>query len=89
MVLLLVLGTIDMLCAISLAALSLGHPLPHLQAGAALMLIAKSVFFIKDVVSIIDIAVGITMFALFWMSAPTLALALAIYLGFKAIISYF
>jgi hypothetical protein len=88
MVLLVLLATIDLLCAISLAALVLGYPLPHLQAGAALMLIAKSVFFITDVISILDIAVGITMFVLLWVSAPTLALGLAIYLGFKAVISF-
>lgn len=88
MVFLAALGAIDMLCAISLAALALGYPLPHLQAGAALMLMAKSLFFIKDVVSIIDLAVGVTMFVLLWITAPTLTIALAIYLGFKAIISY-
>jgi hypothetical protein len=83
-----ILAAIDLLCAISLAALCLGFPLQHLQAGAALMLIAKSAFFITDVISILDIAVGVTMFVLLWISAPTLALGLAIYLGFKAAISF-
>lgn len=89
MVLVAILGVVDLLGAVSLGLLVLGFPLPHLQAVAALMLLLKSLVFIGDVISVIDVAVSITMFALLWVSAPTLALGLAIYLGIKGAISLF
>ena len=88
MVFVAILGAIDVLGAVSLAALVLGYPLPHLQAAAALGVLLKAIIFINDIVSIIDIAVAITMFVLLWVSAPTLALALAVYLGIKGLISF-
>ncbi len=88
MVFLAVLGAVDVLCAISLALLVFGYPLPQLQAAAALALLAKSIIFIGDAISVIDVATSIAMFALLWISAPTLALGLAVYLGIKGLISF-
>jgi hypothetical protein len=82
------LGIIDVLCAISMAGIVLGYPLPHLQAISALALIIKGVLFINDVISVIDIAVGIAMFILLWITAPTIALGLAVYLGIKGLMSF-
>jgi hypothetical protein len=87
MVFLPLLAGIDLLCAVSLVAMALGYPLPPLHAASAFALMVKGVFFINDVVSVIDIAVGIAMLVLLWIQAPTLAIALAIYLGIKAMAS--
>lgn len=88
MVFLPLLAAIDLLCAVSLAATALGYPLPPLQAASAFALVAKGVLFINDVVSVIDVAIGIAMIVLLWIQAPTLAIALAIYLGIKAMASF-
>jgi hypothetical protein len=88
MVFLVLLAGVDLLCAVSLAALALGYPIPHLQAAAALALVLKGIAFISDVVSIIDIVIGAAMFVLLWVQAPMLALGLAIYLGLKALASF-
>lgn len=88
MVFLALLAGVDLLCAISLAALALGFPIPHLQAAAALGLMLKGIAFISDVVSIIDIAIGVAMIVLLWVEAPMLALGLAIYLALKALASF-
>ncbi|HIH23803.1 TPA: hypothetical protein HA251_02105 [Candidatus Woesearchaeota archaeon] len=82
------LGAIDMLSAICCALIPLGYPIPHVQAVAALALIAKGAFFIDDIVSWLDIVCGVAMFILLWAGIPMLALALAIYLGFKAALSF-
>jgi hypothetical protein len=81
------LGAIDVLSAIACGALYFSHPFPHLQAALALALVAKGAFFISDVVSVLDIACGITMLLLLWLSWPAVALVLAIYLGFKGALS--
>jgi Na+/H+ antiporter NhaA len=81
------LGIIDALSAISCAAIFFGHPLGQFQAAMGLALIGKGAFFIEDIVSVLDIACGIVMFLLLWFSWPTIALSLAIYLGFKATLS--
>jgi|GEM_PF-7113043 len=82
------LGAIDVLCAISLAAAALGYPLPHLQAGAAFMLLVKGFMFITDVVSVLDVIAALCMFWLLWQSSMTLALGLAVYLGLKGLLSF-
>ena len=82
------LAAIDLLCAISLAAIAIGYPLPALQAASAFALIGKGILFINDVVSIIDIAIGITMLVLLWMQAPALAIGIAVYLGIKGMASF-
>ncbi len=84
-----ILALIDMLGAISAAGIALGFPLYSLQAASALGLILKGIVFYDDVVSWLDIICGIMLFILFWASMPTLALAIAVYLGFKGIISFF
>jgi hypothetical protein len=88
MVLVWALAAVDVLCAISLASLALGMPLPLLQAASAAMLMVKGVLFIDDIVSIMDIILAIVMFALIWIPSPVLALAIAIYLGIKAMASF-
>lgn len=82
------LGAIDLLCAISLAVAIIGFPMPHLQAGAAMMLLFKGFIFIKDVVSILDIIAACCTLYLLWQFSSTLALVIAIYLAFKGIISF-
>jgi hypothetical protein len=88
MVFVIMLGMIDMLCAISLIIAVLGFPLPHLQAGSAMMLMFKGFIFIKDVISILDIIAAGCMLYLLWQSSTAIALTIAIYLGFKGIISF-
>jgi len=82
------LGIVDFLAAGSLALLALGSGVPHIQAASALALVVKGTFYINDVLSVIDIALGITLFALLWIDAPLLALSLAIYLGFKGVYTF-
>ena len=86
--LLIILGAIDVLGAVCAAAQALGYPLYFIQAAAALGLIIKGIIFYDDVVSWIDILIGIMLFIMFWVSMPTMALAIALYLGFKAILSF-
>lgn len=82
-------GVIDILCAVALLALYFGHPIPHLQAGMAVALIGKGIMFISDILSILDIILGITMFVLFWVEAPNLALGMAIWLLYKGLYAWF
>ena len=88
MVIVWLLGAVDVLCAISLAAAALGYPIGHLQASAAFGLLLKGGFFITDIISIIDVIIALVMFWLLWFPHPTLALGLAVYLGLKGVISF-
>lgn len=82
------LGLIDLLASLSLITALLGWPLDHLQAGTALILIGKGAFFIKDILSVFDILIGLSMFWLLWFSSPALSLGLAVYLAFKGLYSF-
>ena len=84
---LLLLGLIDLLCALSLLLLAIGYPLYSLQAGAALLLGLKSLLFIKDFFSMIDILIMLVMFVLIWVQTPLIAVFLACYLAIKGIYS--
>jgi hypothetical protein len=84
-----VLALIDVFGAISAAGLALGMPLYSMQAASALALILKGIIFYDDIVSWLDIVCGIMLFVLFWANLPTIALAMAVYLGFKGLMSFF
>lgn len=84
-----VLGIIDLLAAAALIGIHLGHPFEHLQAGMALAIIMKGVVFISDILSLIDVSIGILMFVLFWVEAPTLALVAGIWLIYKGLYAWF
>ncbi len=83
------LGVIDLLCATALLGLYFGHPFNQLQAGMGLAIVMKGAVFFSDVLSLLDIAIGVTMFVLFWIEAPRLALAMAIWLVYKGLYSWF
>lgn len=83
------LGIIDILAAGALIGVYFGHPIPHLQAGMGLALTMKGLLFITDILSILDIIIGIGMFVLFWVVAPKFALACAIWLLYKGIYAWF
>lgn len=83
------LGLIDILAAVALFALYFDNPFGRLQAGMSLGLMMKGVLFITDVLSWIDIAIGILMLVLFWVEAPKLALAAGIWLLYKGIYAWF
>ncbi|MBR9700283.1 hypothetical protein GOV11_00250 [Candidatus Woesearchaeota archaeon] len=76
-------GAIDILAGVTLISNSLGFPLEFIQAAAALALIVKGIFTVKDILSILDVIIGVVMFVLLWIAAPTLALSLGIYLCIK------
>ena len=52
-------------------------------------LIMKGLLFIVDILSWLDIAIGIGMFVLFWVAAPNVALIAAIWLVYKGLHSWF
>ena len=83
------LGLIDLLASIALLGIYFEHPIPHMQAGMALGLIAKGILFINDILSVLDIVIGIAMFVFFWAVAPKLALAMGIWLIYKGIYAWF
>jgi hypothetical protein len=83
------LALIDLLCALALALLFFGHPVYPLQAGAALLLLAKGLLFIKNILSIVDMIIALLMFMLIWVATPPVAVALALYLGVKGVASFF
>ena len=83
------LGLIDLLAATALFLVYFEHPFKHLQAGIALALMMKGVLFIGDILSLIDIAIGILMFVLFWLDAPLLALSAGIWLVYKGLYAWF
>lgn len=84
-----VLGLIDILAAVALFSIYFGSPIERLQAGMALGLMMKGILFISDILSILDIIIGILMFVLFWLIAPKLALAMGIWLLYKGIYAWF
>ncbi len=81
-------GIIDILSAGALLSTYFGHPLPHLQAGMALALLGKGLFFITDVLSWIDIIIAVCMFIFFWVEAPTVALVMATWLLYKGLYAW-
>lgn len=83
------LGIVDLLAAGALVSLYFGHPIYHLQAGMGLALVAKGLLFMPNVLSIIDVVIGIAMFVLFWIAAPQLALIMGLWLVYKGITSWF
>jgi hypothetical protein len=82
-------GIIDLLAAAALIGIYLEHPILHLQAGMGLAITMKGLIFFSDVLSWIDIVIGISMFVFFWFAAPKLALAMGIWLIYKGIYSWF
>ena len=82
------LGLVDVLCALAMVLSLVGYPFFPLQAGAALLLIIKGVFFFGDMLSIIDIIIAVVMFELLWLSMPTIALIIAVYLTIKGLYSF-
>jgi hypothetical protein len=60
-----------------------------MQAGMGLAIIMKGLVFFSNILSMLDIAIGVAMFALFWFEAPKLALAMAIWLIYKGVYSWF
>jgi hypothetical protein len=83
----LLLALLDILAAAAMTTYSFGHPCPHLQASAALLLVIKAVVFLKSGLSIIDLLCGLTMILLLWIQIPLLPIIIAVYLGLKGLYS--
>jgi len=83
-----IVGVVDVIAAGALIALFFGHPIFHLQAGMAIALMGKGFLFLPDILSILDIAIGIVMLTLFWIEAPVLALGMAIWLLYKGLYAW-
>jgi hypothetical protein len=85
---LVLLALIDLFASAMCAFYGFGHPFPHLQAIAAVLLLAKALIFIRSSLSALDIICSLMMLLLFWMQLPFLSLILAAYLGIKGLYSF-
>ncbi|MDD9953434.1 MAG: hypothetical protein OXR66_03795 [Candidatus Woesearchaeota archaeon] len=81
-------GIIDVLAAIAFVGIVFDHPFNHLQAGMGLAIIVKGLITMPDILSVVDVIIGLLMFWFFWHTHQTAALCLAIYLAFKGLYSF-
>lgn len=85
--LLVILSLIDLFASATMLLSFFGHPFPHVQASAALLVLAKALIFIRSSLSIVDILCGLCMLLLLWMQLPFLALGVGVYLAIKGFYS--
>jgi hypothetical protein len=87
MFMIVLLALLDIFCGAVLLATAYGLPFGPVQAGLALLLLIKAVVFRGSFLSILDAVVAIAMILLLWISAPSIAIVLAIYLAAKGLYS--